>query len=264
MEDYNIVYPSYMLRPYVKHYWHLKTVGDSATLARTVPTGMMSLIFHRGNRLLSVNDMKLQPRAFLGGQEKTFADLQYDGQIDMLVVVFRPAGVRAFFSLPLNKTAGLRLSAEEMEDKQLLQLENALISTEEEDLSIQLIEQFLMKRLTHLSSHNLKRINTTIRLIESGESDISRLADAACLSTKQFSRVFSEHTGVNPKEFSRTRRFQRALHLLKKNPHTSFTALAYECGYYDQSHMIKEFKSYSGYTPTEYLAACEPHSDYFN
>lgn len=264
MEDFTIIYPSSMLTPYVKHYWHLKTVGDSASLARTVPTGMMSLIFHRGNRLLSVNDMMLHPRAFLGGQENRFADLQYDGQIDMLVVVFHPAGVRAFFSLPLDKAAGLRLSAEEMGDKQLLQLENALISTEEEDLSILLIEQFLMKRLTHLAAHNLKRINTTIELIESGERDISRLADVACLSTKQFCRIFSEHTGVNPKEFSRTIRFQRALHLLEKHPDISFTALAYECGYYDQSHMIKEFKSFSGYTPGEYIAVCAPHSDYFN
>ena len=264
MEDFSIIYPSSMLSPYVKHYWHLKTVGDSASLARTVPTGMMSLIFHRGNRLLSVNEMKLHPRAFLSGQESTFADLQYNGQVDMLVVVFHPAGVRAFFSLPLHKVTGLRVTAQEMEDKQLLQLENALISTEEEDLSILFIEQFLMKRLTHLASHNLKRINTTIRLIESGESDVSRLAHAACLSTKQLSRVFSEHTGINPKEFSRTIRFQRALHLLEKNPHISFAALAYECGYYDQSHMIKEFKAYSGYTPGEYLAACAPHSDYFN
>jgi len=264
MEDFNIIYPSSLLRPYVKHYWHLKTVGDSASMARTVPTGMMSLIFHRGNRLLSVNENRFHPRAFLGGQESTFADLQYKGQIDMITVVFRPAGVRAFFSLPLNKAAGLRLSSEEMEDKQLLQLENALIGTEEEDLSILLIEKFLMTRLTHLATHNLNRINTTLRLIESGETDISRLADAACLSTKQYSRIFLEHTGVNPKEFSRTIRFQRALHLLEKHPHISFTALAFECGYYDQSHMIKEFKSYSGYTPGEYLAVCAPHSDYFN
>ena len=44
----------------------------------------------------------------------------------------------------------------------------------------------------------------------------------------------------------------------------SFSQLAYECGFYDQSHLINEFKVFSGYTPKEYLAACAPHSDYFS
>lgn len=263
MEAFTIIQPSPCLAPYVKQYWHLSTVGDSTSLARTVPTGMMSLIFHRGNRLLSVRDNTPHPRVFLGGQEQTFDDLQYDGQIDMIAVVFRPAGVRAFFSLPLNKVTGLRLSAEEIEDKELVQLENSVINTEEEGLSITLIEQFLMKRLTQPSTYHLKRLDTAIHLIDAGEGEISRLADAACLSTRQFCRIFSEHIGVTPKEFARTIRFQRALHILEKNRGISFTALAYESGYYDQSHMIREFNTYSGYTPGEYLSQCAPHSDYF-
>ncbi len=264
MEDFRIIQPAPVLAPYVKHYWLLKTVGDSAALARTVPTGMMSLIFHRGNRLLSVLENELHPRAFLCGQEKTFADLKYDGQVNMISVVFHPAGIRAFFCLPIHRISGLRLTAGDMEDKELLELENSLISTENDQLCILLIEQFLLKRLTCLAQHNLKRIETTIRLINSGLMDIARLADAACLSTKQFNRIFSEHIGANPKEFSRTIRFQRALHILGNNPQIPLTALAYECGYFDQSHMIKEFKAFSGYTPGEYLAICQPYSDYFS
>lgn len=264
MEDFKVIQPSPLLAPYIKHYWLLKTVGNSTSLARTVPTGMMNLIFHRGNRLLSVHDNELHPRVFLSGQEKTFADLQYNGQVDMISVVFYPAGVRAFFNLPINKATGLRLTAGDIEDKELFVLENSLTSTEDDTLCVLLIEQFLFKRLTLLAEHNLKRIDASIRLINSGETDIARLADAVCLSTKQFNRVFSEYVGANPKEYSRTIRFQWALHLLEHNRSMSLTTLAYECGYFDQSHMIKDFKTLSGYTPSEFLAACPPHSDYFN
>lgn len=264
MEDFSIIQPAVMLRPYVKHYWLLKTGGDSAGLARTVPTGMMSLLFHRGNRLLSVHENEFHPRAFLSGQEKTFADLKYDGQINMISVVFHPAGVRAFFNIPIDKIAGLRLTADDMEDKDLSELENALTSTEEDKLSLLLIEQFLLRRLTRLPEHNLKRVDTAIRLINAGQTEIGRLADAACLSTKQFNRIFSEYIGAHPKEFSRIIRFQRALHLLENNQQISLTALAHECNYFDQSHMIKDFKALSGYTPSEYYAACPPHSDYFS
>lgn len=264
MEAFKIIQPSPLLAPYIKNYWLLKTACDSPALARTVPCGMMNLIFHRGNRLLSIHDNELHPRAFLSGHEKTFADLQYIGQVDMISVVFRPVGVKAFFDLPMNKINNLRVTAADLEDKKLAALEHSLTNTEDDQLCIFLIEQFLLKRLSCLAEYNLKRIETTIRLINSGQTDVALLADAACLSTKQFQRVFSEYVGANPKEFSRTIRFQRALHILETIPHISFTTLACECGYFDQSHMIKEFKLLSGYSPGEYLDACPPHSDYFN
>jgi len=264
MEEFKIIQPSSPLAPYVKNYWLLKTACDSPTLARTVPTGMMNLIFHRGNRLLSIYEDELHPRAFLSGQEKSFADLEYTGQINMISVVFRPIGVKAFFDLPILKINNLRVTAADLEDRELAILEHSLTSTENDELCILLIEQFLLKRLSHLAEHNLKRIEATIRLINSGQTDITLLADAACLSTKQFQRIFSEHVGSNPKEFSRTIRFQKALYILETQSQTSLTTLAYDCGYFDQSHMIKDFKALSGYTPSEYLAACPPHSDYFS
>ncbi len=263
MEEFRVIQPSAALAPYVKNYWLLKTDGDS-DVARTVPTGMMNLIFHRGRRLLSVSEQEFHQRAFLCGQERTFADLQYDGQVDMISVVFRPAGVRAFFDLPLGLARGLRLTAGDLEDRELAVLEDSLTSTEDDRTCILLIEQFLFGRLMRLAEHNLRRIETAIRLINSGEANVSALADAACLSGKQFDRVFSEYVGSHPKEFSRTIRFQRALQRLENNPGIGWATLAADCGYFDQSHMIRDFRALSGYTPGEYLAACPPHSDYFS
>lgn len=263
MEEFFIVKPSSLLAPYVKHYWLLKTPSNSAAFARTVPTGQMSLIFHRGNRLFSVRNEELHPRVFLGGQEKSFADLEYSGQVNMITVVFRPTGVRAFFHFPLNIINDIRVTAGDMEDKELTGLERLIVSEEDDRLCITLIEQFLTTRLKRLAGYNAERIDTAIRMIHSGQHNIVRLADSTCLSTKQFQRIFSEYVGSNPKEFTRTIRFQRALQLLENNPNLSLTSLTYECGYYDQSHLIKEFKALSGYTPAEYMAVCEPHSDYF-
>jgi len=264
MEEFKIIQPSLLLAPYIKNYWLLKTACDSPSLARTVPIGMMSLIFHRGNRLLSIHDNELHPRAFLSGQEKTFADLEYVGQINIISVVFRPVGVKVFFDLPMNKINNLRVTAGDLGNKELSTLEHSLTSTEDDQLCILLIEQFLLKRLSRLAEYNFKRIEATIQLINSGQTEVALLADTACLSIKQFQRIFSEYVGSNPKEFSRTIRFQRALHRLESCPQISLTALAYECNYFDQSHMIKEFKALSGYTPSEYLDVCSPHSDYFN
>ena len=264
MENFKIIPPSPPLAPFIKNYWLLKTAGDGPACVRTVPTGMMSLVFHRGTRLLSVQDKELHPRAFLTGQEKTFADLEYAGQVDMISIAFRPAGVRAFFNLPANKINNLRVTPGDLEDKELGELERRLTSTDDDLLCITLIEQFMLNRLSRFDEYPSKRITTAIQRINSGQTDVAGLARAACLSRKQFQRLFSAYVGANPKEFSRIIRFQQALHRLEVYPQTTLTALAYECGYFDQSHLIKDFKALSGYTPGEYLAACPPHSDYFS
>ncbi len=50
---------------------------------------------------------------------------------------------------------------------------------------------------------------------------------------------------------------------MQHNQGIGFAQLSYECGYTDQSHMIKEFKLFSGYTPKEYIARYSPVSEYF-
>lgn len=285
MEKFYVVEPSPILRPYVKNYWLLKTAAG-AEVARTVPTGMMSLIFHRGYRLKSMRDGGEHPRVFLSGHESTFDDLQYAGQVDMISVVFRPAGVRAFFNLPMNEIEGLRVTAGDLEDRGLAGLEEALQESShlekvfrdgagDDRACIGMIERFLMGRLAQSAGHNLqrsghsfaehniKRIEAAVGLIGAGCNDIVSLADTACLSTRQFQRIFAEYTGATPKEYARIIRFQRALHFMEREAGASLTELAYKCGYYDQSHMIRDFRTLSGYTPGEYLAMCPPHSDYF-
>ena len=113
--------------------------------------------------------------------------------------------------------------------------------------------------------NNLKRISAVFHQInEQAKTNISELSETACLSSKQFNRIFLDYVGATPKEFLRIVRMQRALFKVQRNPSISFAQLAYECGFSDQSHMIKEFKLFSGYTPTEYLSLCAPYSDYFS
>jgi len=264
MEDFSIIYPSSSLLPYVKCYWVLKTGSQSDTTARIVPTGMMSLIFHRGIRLFSMKDGELHPRAFVSGQESDYNDLLYSGQVNMISVVFNPAGIRAFFNFPAGLLNSQRVSAGSLGDKELVALEQSIADTEDDKICILLIEKFLLGRLRNITAYNLERIEASLRLIHSGQTDVAVLAATACLSTKQFTRVFSEYVGANPKEFSRIIRFQKALYKLQIDPEISFAALAFDCGFYDQSHLIREFKILSGYTPAEYIVACLPHSDYFD
>jgi transcriptional regulator GlxA family with amidase domain len=108
-------------------------------------------------------------------------------------------------------------------------------------------------------------MHASIKLINQrgGRVQVEELADAACLSRKQFERRFSSWVGDSPAKFLRTVRFQRALKERSLDREGSLTRLAHTCGYYDQAHMIRDFTRLSGLTPGQYFSGQEIYSDYF-
>jgi AraC-like DNA-binding protein len=264
MESFQIIQPSALLSPYVKHYWFMTVNSENKSSERVIPNGMMCMMFHRGERIFSSSENQLQPRAFLSGLNTTYTDLSYNGIIDMISVEFRPAGAKAFFKMPMTELNGLTVTIEALSDPQLVELEKLLSDTSDHKTCVSLIEKFLFQRFYCLEAHNLKRMDAVVQSIYSGQQNIDMLANAACLGYKQFKRIFADYVGINPKEFLRIVRFQKVLQTLQNQPCISLTQLTYQCDYYDQAHFIKDFKQFSGYTPTEYLEICAPYSDFFS
>lgn len=262
---FNYIYPSPELAPYVRYYWTLEIDSNSHASERTIPAGCISLIFHKGNRMYSSTNRELQPRTFVCGHDMGFSDLVSTGSVDMICVVFHPFGARYFFDMPMIDFYGKHISFADINDKSFLEIEDRIQNTTDKALCIEHIEKFLLKRLSSIRDYNNKRLATAVGIINTkSKIGMKTLAEEVCLSPKQFNRIFTEYIGANPKDFYRIIRFQRALFFLQLNSGRSLAQLAYECGYSDQSHLIKEFKEFSGFTLTEYMNACTPYSDYFS
>lgn len=265
MGQFKIVKPSVSLQAFVKHYWILETDKNSNVSERIIPTGNVQLIFHRGKRMFSSASGNLQHRSFISGLTKEFTDLYTFGKVNMIVVVFYPLGAKMFFAHPLNLFHRGDVSVEEIGDRPLAVLHDHISNEEDNTKCINLIEQYLQEKLNDAAYYNMKRILPAIHSINTScQVNVLQLAENACLSYKQFNRIFTEQVGANPKEFFRIVRFQRSLFILQKRPDILLTQLAYDAGYYDQSHLIKDFKLFSGYTPGEYLQICPAYSDYFS
>jgi AraC-like DNA-binding protein len=82
-------------------------------------------------------------------------------------------------------------------------------------------------------------------------SSTDQYAYKANMSVRTFERRFMEQVGISPKLYSKLLRFNDAMLVKAMHPEKSWTSVAYECNYYDQMHLIKDFKQFSGYTPTE-------------
>ena len=104
-------------------------------------------------------------------------------------------------------------------------------------------------REARLLSATLEQINRT-----SGKINIDILAKQYEIGGKKLERIFSRYVGVSPKSFCGIIRFTRLFNFLDKIPNDiNWTSVAYDCGYYDQAHMIREFNKYVGYSPEKYL-----------
>jgi AraC-like DNA-binding protein len=86
-------------------------------------------------------------------------------------------------------------------------------------------------------------------------TSIAAVTDAIGMSAKRFIERFKVEVGTTPKRYCRIRRFQRAVTLAHRGPVVDWTRVALDCGYFDQSHFIHDFRSFAGLTPTEYDAA---------
>jgi len=80
---------------------------------------------------------------------------------------------------------------------------------------------------------------------------IENTANRYNVTPRYLQKLFVQYTGMTPKLFSKINRFQLSLQLISRNE-SSFTAIAYDCGYADQSHFIRDFKSFTGTTPSSY------------
>jgi AraC-like DNA-binding protein len=76
------------------------------------------------------------------------------------------------------------------------------------------------------------------------------LSDQYGFSERYIQRLFIENVGLTPRSFFKIHRFNKSLELVRSSD-SSLTSIAYDCGYYDQAHFIKEFKKYTGMTPSE-------------
>lgn len=268
--NYHFTKPSLLLSPYVKQYWGLESCvrAGGEHIQRIVPNGLMELMFYMGDKPHSLNPKKTIPdHTVLAGQQKENYDLRVTGKMNIFSVSFYPHGAMMFFDIPMSELTDhnipLRFLLKDTVDK----LETKLFKTCGFDEKKAIVENFLLQELKrNFKKYEVARMCKIIHAINQypGKINIESLASIACLSRKQFERTFAECIGISPKHFLRIVRFQQAIFIKQKKRNFPLIDLAYHCGYYDQAHMVNEFKSLSGLTPSQFFTGCEAYSDYFS
>ncbi|MDR1156052.1 MAG: helix-turn-helix domain-containing protein [Bacteroidales bacterium] len=254
MNRFQIIQPSVLLAPYVKQYWFLTMDRAGQISQRLFPVGCAGLSLFREQQVYSSSENCFLPGFHVSGQYTAYTDMSIPGNSSSIAIIFQPAGIRAFFTVPASEFENRKVSVAALSDPQLLELGNRLTDTTRCGMCVELIEKFLLKRICRIGGDHRERMESVVRSIDNGQCDISALAQTACLSYKQFKRIFTESVGSNPKDYLRITRFRKAIRIMQICPQVTLSELAESCGYFDKSHLIKEMKEFSGYTPGEYLS----------
>lgn len=263
MKEFQIICPSELLAPYIKQYWFLKIDDVKRGFQRSIPSGCTALVFHRGNKIFSSLHNGLQPQSYLSGQLISYSDIEYS-YLNMIIVVFQPGSCHLFFPYLVHEFIGKNIDIGLLSDRALAELNDRLNETLDNRQCVYIIEEYLLRKLYDADSYNYARMQAVIKEIDKGEWNISVLSEIACLGCEQFRRIFRRYTGLNPKEFLEIVRFKKAFHLLQLSPQIGINKLVDDCGYYDKSHLIKEFKAFTGYAPGELMTICDPYTEYLS
>jgi AraC-like DNA-binding protein len=261
--------PSKTLAPYIKRYWAIENVLDEGEVCvqRIIPTGLSELMLYFTPRPKILTENKdLSDNVALYGHQNGFYDMELTGKLSVFSIVFQPQGLMQFFNFPLSELCNRNVSLKDINRQAGRDLEEKMSMAATFQQRVSIVETYLFEWLkNNFDDFHFRRINHIAELIKQtyGNINVAQMASEACLSRKQFERIFAEHIGISPKQYLKIIRFQSAIFLKQKNNNLNMTELSYESGYFDQSHFINDFKSLSGLTPKQYFDQNEVCSDFF-
>ena len=177
-----------------------------------------------------------------------------NANISVFVIPFKPSGFSALFNRDMaeltNNLPNLSALVGASESDRFL---DQLLTAKEFQAQITVLDQFFLKKIAP-QSLVVEQIREACHqlILADGQMKMKELAFHTNMSLRTLERQFTERIGVSPKLFARFKRLHKALALMNRPLPPTWIDIAYQCGYYDQAHFIREFKTFSDQSPSAY------------
>lgn len=169
----------------------------------------------------------------------------------MIKVGFQPGGLYRFLGIPMTELLCQdSFDAVDLLGKEMDEVTDQLREAASFSYMGLIVERFLLKHAGRLKpALPIDRV-LSLLIKERGLLRIDQVASHACLSVRQFERVFAQRIGLPPKQYSRLVRFAQGWIMKEQQPDSSWLRIAHECGYFDQMHLIRDFQEFAGVNPS--------------
>ena len=254
---YQQIQPPDSLRRYVRYFWTLKQGSADGSLEtfRPITDGCPGLFYQRTEPgSFYDQDRKQLPALFLYGQTIRHRELNATNGFDAVGVCITPGALKTVFGLDANELTDTCLDVNLLTKTQDSFLSERLLSAPSTGHQIELLSAYLLAQLSHNDSHpdRIADYALSVMIESAGRIPLKTLHQTLNVSERSFERRFRQSVGISPKLFSRVCRFQAALRQLEANRYDRLSDVAFDNGYADQSHFIRVFKEFSGFSPYQY------------
>ena len=193
-------------------------------------------------------------RSWISGQQEGFIVIDVAGETSMIGIRFKPGGAWPFFSFPMAELQNGVVELDLIWGRETHFLQEKLVAACTPAQKFQLLENFLLGLAKGQFNPN-PYIDFAVQALRHPDENFSIrwLTQKTGISHKHLIRTFDKCIGIKPKMLARILKFQKVIHLLEQRQPVKWANLAYECGYFDQAHFIKEFQQFSGINPGSYF-----------
>lgn len=258
--------PAPPLDAFVACFWAYEGAAPAHARERILPTGTMELVINLRGESLRIHDPRgLAPArhvrgGLVAGVQSSFGVIDTADQASVIGVHFKPGGAFPFLGQPAGDFHDAHVALDAVWGAGAERLRARLVGADTTAARFRILEAFLLARAARSPARHPAIARGLRALCAPGPPrPIAAVVGELDLGARRFTRRFTEEVGVSPKLFCRIRRFQRALRLIEEAPRPAWAAIAAACGYCDQAHLIRDFRAFSGLSPTAYLLQRGPH-----
>ncbi len=240
------------LSAYVECFWLLEgTAAPVIAPERLLPDGCVELIVNLGERFREFDEAgrsALQPACLVVGQMTRPVLVAPTGAVELLGIRFAPGGTLPFLPVPPGELTDRITPLADLAKALERELGEALERVHRWCERLACLETILLRRWCATNCRHTLQPALAQLMKSGGQISVDRLAADIGLSNRQLERRFISEVGLGPKLLSRILRFQQVFRAVEAAS-ADWADVAVACGYYDQAHLIRDFRQFAGQTP---------------
>ncbi|MFK4344691.1 MULTISPECIES: DUF6597 domain-containing transcriptional factor [unclassified Paenibacillus] len=274
--------PSAPLRAYVACYWESGPVtgevlegnlgvscGNEATLSlsgeeavdRVLPDGCTDI-------LLKYNPVsKRQDISYCGTFTHPFVSARQAGtETRIFAVRFFPGGAHYFHGMPTHLFTGGNYRLDDIWPENIEIIGERILETRDFNERVRIMDEYLNQLILRQGTNDCDLMKNLLHriFVSSGSMSVKELAEREAISERQINRKFGQWIGISPKKFSEVVRFQSVLRSIQSGDPLDWTELALEHSFFDQAHLIRDFRRFYGDSPLTAAKDLRKLSDFYN
>lgn len=245
---------------YIDSIFYMNAYNPGHAIERLVPDGFISIVIELDGkkRYIFDNDtleeIQMCTHSWLSGMHDKYISFSSVNNTEMIAFRLSPGGLYPFIKESVYRYKNKVVDARSIFGNQIFVLRKQITQENQPEKKLEIVVEWLQNLLNQGRKPTPAIKKSCKQIMEKPTiNHIKYIVDESGYSEKQFIHLFKKEIGLTPKIFQRIMKFREILPKVHNRSNIKWPVISEECGYYDQSHFIRDFKKFSGYNPTEFM-----------